>query len=322
MKLIGPESGLKYGAIVSDNHGGFLLALTDGGFNYPGAPNRHDLRAARYDSGAVVVWERAIDSSFVESDHYSLYTMRKGGERLYINYYAGGNFSRTVDVFGNIITTQREKIFFTITSEGDSIVYFTSYPEIEKQYKMGKRGDTVWVSTPQIPDSCKEKGWYFVPDGYGGVYMMVTYGDSIVNIDCTGVAMVRQFQGINFGGQAFADGNHGLVIACPTTAKRYNQFGRMIWQEPVLYMRDPWNAYFDVSAADNNGGIIKVFWTTLGGIYAQHTGRTGNVGIITNIQQINPLPGEISLSQNYPNPFNPSTTIRYTLPSSVVLAMN
>ena len=36
----------------------------------------------------------------------------------------------------------------------------------------------------------------------------------------------------------------------------------------------------------------------------------------TSVQAVSTVPGEFNLSQNYPNPFNPSTTIRFTLPSS------
>ena len=48
-------------------------------------------------------------------------------------------------------------------------------------------------------------------------------------------------------------------------------------------------------------------------------------GLITKLNKTNipvsveeelSIPDEISLSQNYPNPFNPSTTIKFSLPSS------
>ncbi|MBU1099565.1 MAG: hypothetical protein KKA84_04095 [Bacteroidetes bacterium] len=34
---------------------------------------------------------------------------------------------------------------------------------------------------------------------------------------------------------------------------------------------------------------------------------------------MNGIPTDYELSQNYPNPFNPSTTIRYAIPSNVML---
>jgi hypothetical protein len=68
-----------------------------------------------------------------------------------------------------------------------------------------------------------------------------------------------------------------------------------------------------MKASDNNGGIISVFWTTLGGIYAQHTGRVGQVGIVTGVKLTAQLPAEFSLSQNYPNPFNSTTRICFQI---------
>jgi hypothetical protein len=41
-----------------------------------------------------------------------------------------------------------------------------------------------------------------------------------------------------------------------------------------------------------------------------------NTNIITSVEEELLIPDEIKLSQNYPNPFNPSTTIKFSLPSS------
>ncbi len=87
----------------------------------------------------------------------------------------------------------------------------------------------------------------------------------------------------------------------------------MVWPAPVLYMQNPGHGYFQILAADNKGGMITVFWHTLGGIYAHHTGRTGQVGIITFLEEVSQFPDRTSLLQNYPNPFNASTTITYEL---------
>jgi len=38
----------------------------------------------------------------------------------------------------------------------------------------------------------------------------------------------------------------------------------------------------------------------------------------TSVEDLSNLPSEFMLQQNYPNPFNPTTTIRYSIPSSVI----
>ena len=37
---------------------------------------------------------------------------------------------------------------------------------------------------------------------------------------------------------------------------------------------------------------------------------------VTEVNDVQFVPGEFVLQQNYPNPFNPSTTIKFSLPSS------
>ncbi len=307
VRIVGPESGLKYANIVKDGQGGFILAWTEAGFNYPGAPNKQYLRAARYDFSASLLWETAIDSSTVESDSYGFYRLSRGGERLYVNYYANGNFSRIINTEGQIITVSAIPVF-GVGIDGDSLAYAFVDTTI---YKIGSAGDTLWSIPFHLPTNCQYIG-FFAPDGYGGDYF-VACGDTISHVDGSGILSEEYFSGISFGGEIYSDGHHGLVAINATTAKRFNQSGQMIWPQPVTYMRDPGNAYFEQSAPDNNGGVIVVFWTTTGGIFGQHTGRYGQVGLVP-VMERQGLPQIVKLLQNYPNPFNPSTTVEYSLP--------
>jgi hypothetical protein len=313
VKLVGPESGLKYARLVSAGDGGVVLVWTEEGFDYPGAPGRIALKAARFDSAAQLIWLTAIDSSVSGSS--ALYEIARGGQRIYISYYLNGNHSRIIDLSGNIMTPQAGKSFYTLESQADSLVFASYYPGETNAIKYNVKGDTSWSITLALTDSCDQLGGYFVPDDYGGAYYFNTCLDSVIHIAESGQTEKQYFSGIDFGGRAFADGAHGMVIASPTTAKRFNQSGQMVWPHPVLYLQDPGNAEFSISRPDYHGGIIEAFWTTAGGIHAQHTGRDGERGIVSAVAEASPMPKAIVLSQNYPNPFNPSTTISYALPA-------
>jgi len=155
-----------------------------------------------------------------------------------------------------------------------------------------------------------------VGDGTTGAYFPSTCEDTIIHFNGNGGATRELFAGIQFGGNAFSDGNHGMVVASSTTAKRFDQYGNMIWSSPVIFLQNPGDAYSRLSAPDNNGGVIMVFWTTSGGVFAQHTGRVGKVGIITAVGDFENLAEGYELSQNFPNPFNAVTKIKFTVPVS------
>ncbi|MFH0991821.1 MAG: T9SS type A sorting domain-containing protein [bacterium] len=61
----------------------------------------------------------------------------------------------------------------------------------------------------------------------------------------------------------------------------------------------------------NSGASINI-------ALARATGTTTNslVYTTTTVEQVSILPANFSLHQNYPNPFNPSTTVRFSLPST------
>ena len=45
--------------------------------------------------------------------------------------------------------------------------------------------------------------------------------------------------------------------------------------------------------------------------------RTTNGGVTWVEKEQETIPNKLVLHQNYPNPFNPSTTIKYSIPSSI-----
>jgi len=147
------------------------------------------------------------------------------------------------------------------------------------------------------------------------VHLVHICHDSIIYFDPTGNFSYKGFNGIgNYSNYFFSDGGNGLLAANGTTVVRYDNTGRKVWPDSVIYLSDPGNAYAKYFVPDNNGGLIVAYWSTLGGIFAQHTGRNGKLGIVTKVQDIaKNTPASFELYQNYPNPFNPITRIRFAI---------
>ncbi len=76
--------------------------------------------------------------------------------------------------------------------------------------------------------------------------------------------------------------------------------------------------FMDSTVFQNNINTYKIrtLCTPGGGIIWSNEATAYIPDIITNVKTKNEVPTEFSLEQNYPNPFNPTTTIRFTIPTS------
>jgi hypothetical protein len=137
----------------------------------------------------------------------------------------------------------------------------------------------------------------------------ITRDGSQFNNDEVQIILDSARNGFGFNGR----GEFGVYFTVGKAFK-FDTTGRSMWPQNFTVISDPDDAYTQEAASDNNGGAITVYWTTLGGIYAQHTGRTGKVGAITSVRSQTREPLGYALEQNYPNPFNPSTRIRFSMP--------
>jgi hypothetical protein len=317
--IAGPQRGLIEAKIIADRTGGFICIWTEDGFKHPNIPDKYYIRAARFDSLFVRSWEVILDSSMVDSDVFTLYRVIPWGSRIYLDYYAGTNRACILTFDGSILTPN-PPVAWTIATSGDSVVFVTEYPNISRTSKIGPLGDTLWSVTIQLPDSCMDNGWYLVPDGGGGTYLRGLCGDTLVHIDCYGSISRNVFLGSRMQGGAYSDGNQGLVLVKANTAMRYDSSGTRLWPAPVLYLTNPNDTYFTRRVTDNNGGVISTFWTTIGGIYAQHTGRTGVTGVISSVP-LDTIAHRFWISQNYPNPFNGTTSILVSFDREVAVTV-
>jgi len=79
------------------------------------------------------------------------------------------------------------------------------------------------------------------------------------------------------------------------------------------------DSYFSIDyTIERNHGLeyySRHYWSYFGTGFRESYQKTG-VALISSISKSKKLPTKNYLSQNYPNPFNPTTTIKYSIPST------
>ena len=318
VKIEGPESGYKSGGIMSDGTGGAIIVWSTFGFGYPGSPGISYLKSMRINGEGEPIWVTSIDSGY----NFSFYGAWRAGERVYVQFEGDGIQSRRFEISGIVVDSVRQPPYYGAGIENDTAVFLTSLTDLNYHVKVGPHGDTIWTVRTSFSDSCIYNGYRFIEDGFGGAFMTIDCGgDSILHLDAAGNPHMVQFPGIHAAGELFSDGNHSMVVVSSTTARRYDFAGNMIWPAPVTYMADPSNQYFRLIAPDSNGGAIAVFWRTAGGIYAQHSGRVGQVGVLTSVETHDKAIESYELFQNFPNPFNASTNIKFSIARDAIVTV-
>ncbi len=313
------ETGKKTADILSDGNGGCIIGWGENSFNYPGAQNLARSVAGHWDSLGNPTWELSIDSSST-MNFTGISDLQRAGSVIYASGMHEGNLGTFLFRMKGILD---DRYFWSggslNVSWKDSLLYRLGTDGGIHCIKLSSVSDTLWSTSVILPSGCPGLSVFrnigFFPDGEGGAYFLYACQDTIYHFDSVGNYQRKYFPLIGErGGWVFPSGDGGVVASSDDdSAQRYDPWGIPQWPPSYNFLRVSGNAYFSEYASDNNGGIITSFWTTNGGISAQHTGRSGQVGIIDWVNGGGWVPEEFSLRQNYPNPFNPRTVIRYSL---------
>jgi hypothetical protein len=331
------DGGNKEATVINDGTGGAIIMLGESDFRRPGALQKEWTWIRRYDRNGVKVWDHAIDSSTIA---FSIYP--PGGIDRLGSYFRYGTSSgrRIINIDGASIDTLKyrpsgslvvvtDSGAFDIKSLPDEIDSLNNKLFVARVTRLTNGWDSLWSTIFEIPDEADPNQGYgnirnpYVSDYDGGVFFLWSFKDTLgqlrtrlQNIRSTGVQW--QNYGLDIKGKSaytiFSQENEVGVLFGDASAQKFNLDGQPVWQDSVLVFSNPSDAYFKVFASDNNGGCIIAYWTTAGGIYAQHTGRNGKLGIVTKVQDVaRNSPALFELYQNYPNPFNGTTRIKYSV---------
>ncbi|MCK9409532.1 MAG: T9SS type A sorting domain-containing protein [Bacteroidetes bacterium] len=334
VKLIGIETGKKSALLVNDDSGGCIVAWLEQDFGYPQAKNYIGLQIARVGVNGTIMWKKRIATGTSPSQ------LGIGGlTRIKDRYFFQTNL-------GAYVIAQDSSLIYQSPIQGlgsllslkDSLIYNITYSNTSTQDSSGREYyqikiskfnlnlDTLWIKPFWILSGFNALSYNnrFIVEIDKIFYCFAMYDTPF---DSTIVYRLTPEESEwvkplittnNLGLPTFGPDNEGGILIGTTdySARRYNQSGLSIWSSPVKMISNMQDAYFCVFESDNNGGMIAVYWTTFGGIFAKHSGRTGKLGLLTKVVKENSIPNNFELNQNYPNPFNSLTIIKFTVPKT------